>query len=133
MGKTSTSTQTNTVDPQLARESHSLLNLFRLLAGGGHQVNRGVTTAGFTPKQQEAFSMGDAAASAFGFNPSGRDPMPETETSAMGIEGYRPSREYDFSMAALPEGFRNLMSKFYDQASQQTKYKQMKSAGGGKK
>lgn len=101
------------IDPQLAAESNALVNLFRLIASGGYQPNRGVTIAGFTPKQNEAFSMGDAAATAFGFAPSGRDPMPATEESAYGIAGYRPSREYDAMREGLPPEYLNLIENFY--------------------
>lgn len=133
MGKTRTQQTSQTIDPQIARESHKILNLFRLMASGGYQPNRGVTIADFTPAQKAAFSMNDAASQAFGFAPTQPVQMPQAEVSASGIQGFRPSVEYDASMAALPPEYRALMEQFYKEAGEQTEYKQYKPKKRGKK
>lgn len=133
IGKTSEQETVQTVDPQLARETHGLLNLFRLIGSAGYQPNRGVTMAGFTPKQEATFDMGDAAASAFGFDVPDRSPMPATTTSAMGIEGYRPAIEYDANVRALPPQYRAIMRQFLNQFGVQTPYEQYEGDGGGGK
>lgn len=129
VGKT---TQKQEVDPTLAAESHSLIGLFRMLMGQDPQINRGVTIAATTPKQEAAFNMGDAAASAFGFAPAGSPSMPERETSASGIEGYSIGKDYDKSISMLPEAFKEFMGKFRERASTETPI-QKYAGGGGKK
>lgn len=132
MSKTSKNTQTQQIDPTLAKESHSLINLLRLIGSQEHQVNRGVTIAGLTPKQKAGLAASDSAAAAFGMQPSGRDAMPATQRSASGIEGYSIAPEYDKSKSLLPKEFRAAMDDWRSQFGTQTKEQKFKS-GGGKK
>lgn len=132
MAKTTKTEQTQTTDPQMARESHALLNLLRLV-GGGYEPNRGVTKAAFTPKEEAAFDMGDAAASAFGMAPSGGSPMPTPTTSSTGVEGYRASDFFDDSIAGVSDGYNNIMNEFFRRFGIETDYEQYSPDSGGKK
>jgi len=136
MSKTSKDVATSTTDPQLAKESNALLNLFKMVAGEGYQPNRNVNVAGFTPQQIAAQEASNTAADAFGLTSAADNPMPMTRTSGTGIEGYATADEYDKSVSLLPKDFEEGRDKFYNKlAKSKTKYQQYtgQETGGGKK
>lgn len=125
-GKT---TQTQEIDPTLRAESRSLMALFHMLAGMDPQVNRGPTIAAFTPKQEQAFGMGDNAAAAFGFGAPTAMSMPEAIVSASGVRGHSTAGETDASISMLPEEFRNAMDAWRAKAGKETKNRKFESGG----
>lgn len=133
LGKTTKKETSQQIDPALARESHNLAQLFKQLASSGYEPNRGVTIAGFTPAQEAAHKMTNDAAASFGFAPAEGTGMPETETSASGVEGYSTDEEYDASVAALPADFRRAINRAYRKMGKTTKYKKFSPSSGGKK
>ncbi len=134
MSKTSKQTAQSEIDPTLAAESQALMELFKSIAARPHQVNRGVTVAGFTPQQEASFGMTNDAAAAFGFSPATSPvaAMPKTSRSPQGIEGYSLAPEYDKSVSMLPKEVRDQMASFYKQASKKVKQKSFKKPGGKK-
>ena len=124
------------VDPTMRKEASNLIDLFKYLASQGRPINTEPTVAAFTPKQNAAFGMGDAAASAFGFAPAAGAAMPDTVTSATGIEGYAPGREAQGMLdSAGSSGFTSALENFYSRFGKTFKDKKPKAkdVGGGKK
>jgi len=126
MGK---DTQTQQIDPMLAAESQSLINLFRSLAERPDEINRGPTIAAFTPDQEAAFGATDSAAKAFGMGVADRTSMPEPMTSAQGIKGYSIAPEYDESMASLSPEYKQWREAFGEVASTPTPTQSFDSGG----
>lgn len=126
---TSKQTQTQQVDPTLAKESDSLVNLFRLLASGGFEPNRGETIAALTSKQEDAMDMGDAAATAFGFPVGARTDMPAPTTSATGVRGYSTAAEFDKSRSLLPASYLAMLEEFKNTVRQPVAQQGFKKAG----
>ena len=132
--KTSEDVTTKQVDPAVATESSALVNLFRGMASQEYQPNRGVTVADFSPAQKASFASTDAAASAFGAPVAGGTGLPQAERSASGIMGFKPSKEFDASVAALSPEFVNARKDFRKDIGKTTPYKQFEpDQDGGKK
>jgi hypothetical protein len=135
-GKTSTQEQSGVqnVDPTLRSEYVNMLNAFKGIASGGEQINQDVTVAGFTPAQEAAFSMGDSAATAFGFTPAGRDDSIQMDTNALGIKGYSPGRAALANVENMDPIQKQRMDMFYDALGTQIddKAPETPDTGGGK-
>lgn len=116
MGKSSKQTteseSSQKVDPSLVKDYLALTDAGRALAGVRTQPNRGVTTAGFTPAQQQAMAASNQAAGAFGMNQADYS-MPPTMQGAGGVEGYSYAPYFDEAIAGLPDDYTQAVEDFY--------------------
>ena len=110
MGKTRETS--NEIDPYLSGKERNNLARSEKAALIPYLPNMGGTVAGFTPTQLDAFNMGDQAASAFGFTPSGYTP-PEGEMNR-GIMTHSPGDWYqDMKDESIPQAMQDYIDSFF--------------------
>ena len=134
VGKTSEQTQTQQVDPNLAKESHALLNLFKTVGGQGYQPNKNVRIADMSPREKAAIAMSDSAGLAFGMPAMATGgSAPTVQRSASGIMGFSPKADYNKAVRRTNKGYKNALTDFYEGLSKKRDYKKMDTGGGGGK